>query len=431
MKLNQYIIHIFILIIIFLDVSFIFSQSNLGSTIDSTIIKSDTNKLIQTEYGDIDISGYIQPQFQIAQSKGAKSYGGGDFSQFSNNRFALRRARVKFDYLYDKPGSGPIVFLAIQINATEKGVSLRDMYGQIIEPKWKKFSLYAGLFSVPFGFETNMSSSVRESPERTRMNQILLPSERDLGIMVSFNSALTSDNKWGKIKASMGLFNGGGLSSTNENDSYKNLITRIQIHSIQIGKSTSVAAGISGYYGNVQSHNEDYFTYKNNFRKKDKDILNVGRKIQRVYFGADLQIKRSYSFGASELRIEYISGNQPGSYLSNNISNTLNLEPLFNRRFAGGYAMFLQNIFNHKHQIILKYDIYDPNLDYTASNFAQYSDFELSDSRFTTFGLGYLFNMNKHVKAVVYYDKIWNEAIDSNLKDLKDDLLTFRIQFSF
>jgi hypothetical protein len=93
--------------------------------------------------------------------------------------------------------------------------------------------------------------------------------------------------------------------------------------------------------------------------------------------------------------------------------------------------MFLQNIFNHKHQIILKYDIYDPNLDYTASNFAQYSDFELSDSRFTTFGLGYLFNMNKHVKAVVYYDKIWNEAIDSNLKDLKDDLLTFRIQFSF
>jgi hypothetical protein len=69
------------------------------------LLKSDTNKLIQTEYGDIDISGYIQPQFQIAQSKGAKSYGGGDFSQFSNNRFALRRARVKFDYLYDKPGS--------------------------------------------------------------------------------------------------------------------------------------------------------------------------------------------------------------------------------------------------------------------------------------------------------------------------------------
>jgi hypothetical protein len=64
MKLNQYIIHIFILIILFLDVSFIFGQSNLGSTIDSTIIKSDTNKLIQTEYGDIDISGYIQPQFK-------------------------------------------------------------------------------------------------------------------------------------------------------------------------------------------------------------------------------------------------------------------------------------------------------------------------------------------------------------------------------
>ncbi len=431
MKLFQYIIHILILVFLFLDVSLLNGQSNLGRGIDSTIIKSDTNKLIQTEYGDIDISGYIQPQFQIAQSKGAKSYGGGDFSQFSNNRFALRRARVKFDYLYDKPGSGPIVFVAIQINATEKGVSLRDMYGQIIEPKWKKFSLYAGLFSVPFGFETNMSSSVRESPERTRMNQILLPSERDLGIMLSYNNALGVDSKWGKIKASMGLFNGGGLSSINENDSYKNLISRIQIHSIQLGRATTIAAGISGYYGNVQSHNEEYITFRNNKRNIDIDISNIGKKVNRIYFGADFQIKRSYSFGASELRLEYISGNQPGSLSSNNISNTLNLDPLVNRRFAGGYAMFLQNIFNHKHQVVVKYDIYDPNLDFNATNLDQFSEFELSDSRFTTLGFGYVFSMNKHVKAVVYYDKITNEALGSTLKELKDDLFTFRLQFGF
>ena len=47
----------------------------------------------------IRLSGYIQPQFQVTQSNGAKGYAGGDFAANSSNRFMLRRARVRFDYV--------------------------------------------------------------------------------------------------------------------------------------------------------------------------------------------------------------------------------------------------------------------------------------------------------------------------------------------
>lgn len=49
----------------------------------------------------------------------------------------LRRARFKIDYLYSGDKM-PIVFFALQVDATERGVVVRDMYGQLIDHKWKK-----------------------------------------------------------------------------------------------------------------------------------------------------------------------------------------------------------------------------------------------------------------------------------------------------
>ena len=41
--------------------------------------------------------------------------------------------------------------------------------------------------------EINLSSSDRESPERGRMSQILMRTERDLGVMVSFGTQKTQN----------------------------------------------------------------------------------------------------------------------------------------------------------------------------------------------------------------------------------------------
>jgi len=67
--------------------------------IDTTKDMGKTILSVSQRFDHIRISGYIQPQFQFAQEQGAKSYNGGDFPVNVNNRFMLRRGRIKFDYL--------------------------------------------------------------------------------------------------------------------------------------------------------------------------------------------------------------------------------------------------------------------------------------------------------------------------------------------
>ena len=55
---------------------------------------------IYQKFDKIRMSGYIQPQFQVASDKGARSYEGGDFPVIFNNRFMLRRGRIRFDYVH-------------------------------------------------------------------------------------------------------------------------------------------------------------------------------------------------------------------------------------------------------------------------------------------------------------------------------------------
>src|SRR5690348_14423226 len=85
-------------IILLLPTLKIFCQRYL-SDYDSTLFIRDTVRPLANRFANLHVSGYMQPQFQVAQSTGAPSYAGGNFSEFSNNRFMLRRARLKFDYV--------------------------------------------------------------------------------------------------------------------------------------------------------------------------------------------------------------------------------------------------------------------------------------------------------------------------------------------
>ena len=76
----------------------------------------------------------------------------------------LRRARVKIDYLLSQQNF-PQALFRFQIDATERGVIVRDMFVRIFETKKNNFSLSAGLFARPYGFEVNLSSVARETPK--------------------------------------------------------------------------------------------------------------------------------------------------------------------------------------------------------------------------------------------------------------------------
>src|ERR1700730_2712809 len=141
---------------------------------------------IYKKFDHIRISGYLQPQFQVAAQKGIKTYGGGDFPPEVNNRFMLRRGRIRFEYARFNLQEKPSVQFVFQFDGTERGVFIRDFWGRVFENRWELFAFTAGMFARPFGYELNLSSSDRESPERGRMSQILMKTERDIGTMFSF-----------------------------------------------------------------------------------------------------------------------------------------------------------------------------------------------------------------------------------------------------
>src|SRR5678815_6035714 len=76
-----------------------YSQRYLSELDSSLLYLNDTVRPLLKRFENLQFSGYIQPQFQLADTEGAKSYNGGDFSTFSKSRFMLRRARIKLDYL--------------------------------------------------------------------------------------------------------------------------------------------------------------------------------------------------------------------------------------------------------------------------------------------------------------------------------------------
>jgi hypothetical protein len=142
---------------------------------------------IYKRFDHLRVGGYIQPQFQVAQSEGTKSFEGGDFGTHVSNRFMLRRSRIRIDYLHINAQNDPGVQFVFQFDATERGFTVRDMWGRLFENKLKLFSFTIGMFARPFSYEVNLSSADRESPERGRMSQLLMKGERDLGAMVSFD----------------------------------------------------------------------------------------------------------------------------------------------------------------------------------------------------------------------------------------------------
>lgn len=412
-----------------------YSQKYL-SDFDSSLLVRDTLRPFLKRFENLRITGYLQPQFQVAQTKGAPSYNGGNFSAFSQNRFMLRRARVKIDYFLATKDNYPKAIFTFQVDATERGVGLRDVFVKVYERKHHNFSVTAGMFARPFGYEVNLSSQFREAPERGRMSQILMPSERDLGAMISWEP-IERDKKH-IFKLDAGLFNGQGLSGPTDFDSHKDFISRLFIKPLHL-KHLELSGGLSLLYGGWrQSTKYVYETGMNNVGDKvfnvDSTVTNIGRIAPRHYYGADIQIKLNHAWGATELRSEYWKGSQPGTAASTSNPGTLPLEPTYIRHFDGAFFFFLQNIVNKKNQLLIKYDWYDPNVKVKEAEIGkQGTNFTNADVRFNTWGFGFLRQLNDNLRLVIYYDWVKNEItnLSGYTKDLEDNILTLRFHYRF
>ncbi len=378
----------------------------------------------------IKVTGYLQAQYQTAESEGIKSFAGGDFPKNSDSRFGVRRGRVKFTY------DNTVSQMVVQLDATEKGVGIKDAYLSFKEPWMQTFGLTAGVFDRPFGFEIMYSSSSRETPERTRLFQTLFPGERDLGVKLEI---MPTKGMLQYFNFKGGLFAGNGISA--ETDSKKDFIGRLGFQFPFTSINMALDGGLSLYRGFVRlddaTKDASGNTVQYSVFKLDSptSVTTLTDKfVERNYIGGDLQLYTDLPvIGGFSLRGEYIAGTQPGTKSASSFYKAGSGD-LYLRNFKGYYICYVQNI-GSRNQFVAKYDSYDPNADVTADDFGKgNSKLGAADLQYNTLGLGWIYHWDSNVKIVAYYDMVKNETV-STLKgyesDLKDNVFTLRIQYKF
>ena len=430
-------------LLILLKPDHIFAQRFLMDLVDTTNQMGKGMLSIYERYNRVRISGYIQPQFQYIGKKGAESYAGGNFSEFTDNRFMLRRGRLRVDYAHLNEKGEPTSYFVFQFDGTERGVVIRDFWGRFYENKYKLFALTTGMFARPFGYEVNLSSANRETPERGRMSQILMRTERDIGVMLTLNKR-HKNGKSSDFKFDIGVFNGQGMSGPVDYDSHKDVIAKISMKPKRISNYSRAlfSAAVSGYAGGITSQSEIIYKVEKNNEQfvmlKDSSRTNLGKATPRNYGGADVQLIIPNKLGQTECRAEYIKGKQTATALSSETPGTYPVvsglkAPLYVRNFDGAYFYFLQNLNSIDHQFILKYDWYDPNKKVSGQEVSLANGFSKADLRYNTLGVGYVYRANESLKFTFYYENVKNEKsqIPGFVDDAQDDVFTCRVQYNF
>lgn len=158
----------------------------------------------------------------------------------------------------------------------------------------------AGQFVVPFGFDVQQSSWLRESPERPIFSGYFFPGERDRGIMLSGDFGFLSAAGFKSVQYFVGAFNGNRFF--NDNNRQVNYMARIR----KIFDKEKLAVGASVLLG--------------------KQLLPPGvsgNDNQRL-FGLDFQ----FTSGRLGLRGEAMAGNRPSTFAT--------IEPEFFPAFRPG-----------------------------------------------------------------------------------------------
>lgn len=375
----------------------------------------------------VKFSGYIQSQYQYGEKDASLKVGtANENPEESFNRLGIRRGRFKLTATDGKLASG-----VFQVDVTEKGVGFKDAYLNLKDPWFNTIQLRAGIFDRPFGNEISYSSSRRESPERSTLFQTLFPEERDLGAMLVLQPAKTS--VWNILKLEAGLFAGNGIKQ--ETDSRKDFIGHLSLAKT-VGNAFSYGLGASYYNGGVYQGSEKVYTLNDKKFVLDENETNKGGFAKREYVGFDFQVAIASSLGISQLRAEYLFGQQPGLSGSSKSPNASSLPAAdtYIRNFSGAYAIFVQDLGTLPLSAVVKYDFYDPNTEISGDEIGSSEGTSKTDLSFNTLGLGVLWKISNAFRLQAFYEINKNETsahVAGRNEDLKDNVFTLRLQYKF
>jgi len=386
-------------------------------------VQSDVKKL-----KGLKLSGYVQARYEMNQSsKGGVSSKDGVAAD-TKNQFLIRRGRLKATYT-----GTPWSEVVLQIDATGRGVVLRDAEVSLLEPLTPfgfKFTL--GQTKLPFGFEIPQSSSDREMPERSLMVRQFFPGERDRGIKVA--------GSFGVVRLALGLFNGNGIEDTGTKFVYREAVDTNADGEIKEGTKTSaslnfgntdrdhwkdfggrlgvdlgmITGGLSLYQGTWgYLPAEQVVLVEDADGVKTYEGTNDLTALAKTRLGADVQLYLGLipALGGTGLRAEVIQGH--GIYSGSTQSD----------KDARGWSATLVQSIGTKLAVAARVDQFDPDLDSEATED-------------TTMALepALLLYPTEAVKLTLAY-QIVNDFLDKNDDDTRIDKannqLTLQLQGKF
>ena len=369
---------------------------------------------VQTLVADVDklkkfkLSGYVQARWETAENKSdavAVSGSGPTITPANNERFYIRRGRLKFTY-DSSPLSQAVVYFDGASSGSSINARLLEAYVTLLDP-WTVLHSHAltiGQMNVPFGYEIERSSSTRELPERSRAESILFPGERDRGVKLV--------SQWTpRLETMLGIFNGAGISSTEYPTSDptrgKDFLARVRY------AQGSVDAAVSWYGGHA--------TTALSAADIETDKTRLGVDAQGYY--------ELPTLGGGTLRAEYFGGKDVNADSVRRLTTvpggggrvlTANAIPShLATDFQGGYVMWVQNL-GERFQSAVRYDLYDPNIDRDHDQYERVS-------------LGANFFYDGFTRITLSYDLPMTDvsAAGGRFVDPHDNLWTVQVQHKF
>lgn len=390
------------------------------------------------------ISGYVQTEWQhFDQNSSAGGRAVPGYFDARKNVFTVRRGELKFQY---KSGDITATFLP---DITENGVVIREAYGELklldAIADGTGLAFRAGMFYRP-NYEVELSSSVRESPERAQITRAFYPGDRDLGVMFTVNKPFSDDFE---PTLRLGIFNGPGAPNR-EIDAYKDFMANLSLP-IPLGSESPFQAdlGLSYYYGGIPQTGDSIIKTVGDVNKTVANDAtgNLAGWGNNKNFGIEGQFYLDVlPFGGTIIKGEFLAGSRATDRVpatsatigvgKDTAGNSIPVvipgsagTPLQIRNQQGFFAYFIQN-FSTWGQLVVKYDVFDRNTDLSGAMAKSASD---AASSVLGFGMNFFY---QSMRLTAYYEipsfasgEIPDKA--GNAPDVKDNKTTIRFQFKF
>ena len=378
------------------------------------VLQTDTDKLKKFKF-----SGYIQARWETAENKSDSVRVSGTpptVTPANSERFYIRRGRLKLTY-----DSSPLSQAVIYFDGgTDRTIRLLEAYVTLLDP-WTPLHQHAltiGQMNVPFGYEIERSSSVRELPERSRAENVLFSGERDRGVKIV--------SQWTpKLQSVVGILNGGGVNhldfANTDPTRAKDFLARVRF------SQGTVDGAVSWYDG-----------------RNVTPLTGTDVRTDKTRIGLDAQAYYELPMmGGGSVKGEFYTGKEVNPDSVRTMTTVATASPRllltqpaggsipshFATDFQGWYVMWVQNL-GEKLQLAARFDAYDPNVDLDRDDFERAS-----------VGLNYFFD--GFTRVTVSYDQpkvrpnpsgsARHNAITpaARAADVKDNLWTVQVQHKF